>query len=121
MAERPEEVHRYAAIGERRSISAPPSMTLPERHVQVAEMVIEKAKRLVEHKKDVVILLDSITRLAAGVQFGDSSQRETSIRRRGLQLSCNGPNGFWRGAQYRGRGQPDHHRHGLDRHREPAM
>jgi len=34
------------------------------RHVQVAEMVIEKAKRLVEHRKDVVILLDSITRLA---------------------------------------------------------
>lgn len=34
------------------------------RHVQVAEMVLEKAKRLVEHKKDVVILLDSITRLA---------------------------------------------------------
>ena len=36
----------------------------PQRHVQVAEMVIEKAKRLVEHKQDVVILLDSITRLA---------------------------------------------------------
>jgi transcription termination factor Rho len=36
----------------------------PERHVQVAEMVIEKAKRMVEHKKDVMILLDSITRLA---------------------------------------------------------
>ncbi len=36
---------------------------VPERHVQVAEMVIEKAKRLVEYKKDVVILLDSITRL----------------------------------------------------------
>jgi len=36
----------------------------PTRHVQVAEMVIEKAKRLVEHKKDVVIMLDSITRLA---------------------------------------------------------
>jgi len=36
----------------------------PERHVQVAEMVIEKAKRMVEYKKDVVILLDSITRLA---------------------------------------------------------
>jgi transcription termination factor Rho len=36
----------------------------PSRHVQVAEMVVEKAKRLVEHKKDVVILLDSITRLA---------------------------------------------------------
>jgi transcription termination factor Rho len=36
----------------------------PTRHVQVAEMVIEKAKRLVEHKRDVIILLDSITRLA---------------------------------------------------------
>ena len=36
----------------------------PERHVQVAEMVIEKAKRMVEHKRDCVILLDSITRLA---------------------------------------------------------
>lgn len=36
----------------------------PERHVQVAEIVLEKAKRLVEHKRDVVILLDSITRLA---------------------------------------------------------
>ncbi len=35
-----------------------------ERHIQVAEMVIEKAKRLVEHKKDVVVLLDSVTRLA---------------------------------------------------------
>jgi transcription termination factor Rho len=35
----------------------------PSRHVQVSEMVIEKAKRLVEHKRDVVILLDSITRL----------------------------------------------------------
>ena len=36
----------------------------PQRHVQVADMVLEKAKRLVEHGKDVVILLDSITRLA---------------------------------------------------------
>jgi transcription termination factor Rho len=36
----------------------------PERHIQVAEIVLEKAKRLVEHKRDVVVLLDSITRLA---------------------------------------------------------
>lgn len=36
----------------------------PERHIQIAEIVLEKAKRLVEHKRDVVILLDSITRLA---------------------------------------------------------
>ena len=37
---------------------------LPEHHIQVAEMVLERAKRLVEHKKDVVILLDSLTRLS---------------------------------------------------------
>lgn len=40
-----------------------------ERHIQVAEIVLEKAKRLVEHKKDVVILLDSITRLARAYNF----------------------------------------------------
>ena len=61
--ERPEEVTDM-----RRSVNAEViSSTFDEpaeRHVQVAEMVIEKAKRLVEHKKDVVILLDSITRLA---------------------------------------------------------
>jgi transcription termination factor Rho len=61
--ERPEEVTDF-----RRTVNAEiVSSTFdepPERHAQVAEMVIEKAKRLVEHKKDVVILLDSITRLA---------------------------------------------------------
>ena len=61
--ERPEEVTDFE-----RSVNAEViSSTFdepPERHLQVAEMVIEKAKRLVEHKKDVVILLDSITRLA---------------------------------------------------------
>ena len=45
----------------------------PSRHVQVAEMVIEKAKRLVEHQKDVVILLDSITRLARAYTIVPSS------------------------------------------------
>ena len=40
------------------------------RHVAVAEMVIEKAKRLVEHKKDVVILLDSITRADLSLAVG---------------------------------------------------
>ena len=61
--ERPEEVTDM-----QRSVSGEViSSTFDEpaqRHVQVAEMVIEKAKRLVEHKKDVIILLDSITRLA---------------------------------------------------------
>jgi len=61
--ERPEEVTEM----ERSVRGEVVSSTFDEpasRHVQVAEMVIEKAKRLVEHKKDVVILLDSITRLA---------------------------------------------------------
>ena len=61
--ERPEEVTDMA-----RSVNAEVvSSTFdepPQRHIQVAEMVLNKARRLVEHKKDVVILLDSITRLA---------------------------------------------------------
>ena len=61
--ERPEEVTDMARTVDAEVISS--TFDEPaERHVQVAEMVIEKAKRLVEHKKDVVILLDSITRLA---------------------------------------------------------
>jgi len=61
--ERPEEVTemRRSVRGE---VVASTFDEPPARHVQVAEMVIEKAKRLVEHKRDVVILLDSITRLA---------------------------------------------------------
>ncbi|KPK40558.1 MAG: transcription termination factor Rho [Gammaproteobacteria bacterium SG8_47] len=61
--ERPEEVTEMARSVRGEVVSS----TFDEpasRHVQVAEMVIEKAKRLVEHKQDVVILLDSITRLA---------------------------------------------------------
>lgn len=61
--ERPEEVTDMARSVKAEVISS--TFDEPaERHVQVAEMVIEKAKRLVEHKKNVVILLDSITRLA---------------------------------------------------------
>jgi transcription termination factor Rho len=61
--ERPEEVTDTIANVDAEVISSTFDETA-DRHVQVAEMVIEKAKRLVEHKKDVVILLDSITRLA---------------------------------------------------------
>ena len=88
-----------------------------QRHVQVAEMVIEKAKRLVEHKKDVVILLDSITRLArayntivppsgkvlSGGVDSNALQRPEALLRRG--------------AQHRRRRLADDHRHGADRHR----
>jgi len=61
--ERPEEVTEMSR-SVRGEVVASTFDEPPARHVQVAEMVIEKAKRLVEHKKDVVILLDSITRLA---------------------------------------------------------
>jgi transcription termination factor Rho len=61
--ERPEEVTDFKRTVKAEVISSTFDEA-PERHAQVAEMVLEKAKRLVEHKKDVVILLDSITRLA---------------------------------------------------------
>ncbi|WP_028305238.1 transcription termination factor Rho [Oceanospirillum maris] len=61
--ERPEEVTEMTR-SVRGEVVASTFDEPPARHVQVAEMVIERAKRLVEHKKDVVILLDSITRLA---------------------------------------------------------
>ena len=89
------------------------------RHVQVAEMVIEKAKRLVEHGRDVVILLDSITRLGrayntvvpssgkvltGGVDANALQRPEALLRRR---------------AQHRGRRLADDHRHRADRYRQP--
>jgi transcription termination factor Rho len=61
--ERPEEVTDFHANVNAEIISSTFDEP-PDRHVQVADMVIEKAKRLVEHGKDVVILLDSLTRLA---------------------------------------------------------
>ncbi|MCP4652373.1 MAG: transcription termination factor Rho [Candidatus Omnitrophica bacterium] len=68
--ERPEEVTEMKSIVKGEVLSS----TFDEpshRHIQVAEMVIERAKRLVEHKKDVVILLDSITRLARAYNLNE--------------------------------------------------
>ena len=62
--ERPEEVTDMERTCTGAEVIASTFDEPPERHVQVAEMVIEKARRMIEHKKDVVILLDSITRLA---------------------------------------------------------
>ncbi len=62
--ERPEEVTEMQRTVQTAEVVSSTFDEPPQRHIQVAEMVIEKAKRLVEHKKDVVILLDSITRLA---------------------------------------------------------
>jgi hypothetical protein len=77
------------------------------RHVQVAEMVIEKAKRLVEHKRDVVILLDSITRLAR------------AYNRRRLQRPAQAQAVLRRRAKHRGGRQPDHRGHGAHRDGQP--
>ncbi|MCM8770135.1 MAG: transcription termination factor Rho [Candidatus Omnitrophica bacterium] len=63
VAERPEEVTEMRKIVKGEVVSATFDES-PERHTQVSEIVLEKAKRLVEHNRDVVILLDSITRLA---------------------------------------------------------
>lgn len=62
--ERPEEVTEMARLVQAAEVVSSTFDEPPQRHIQVAEMVLEKAIRLVEHKKDVVILLDSITRLA---------------------------------------------------------
>jgi transcription termination factor Rho len=93
----------------------------PERHVQVAEMVIEKAKRMVEHKKDVVILLDSITRLArdparldhasrARLQHRAAALWKNSFRRRGRQRVAQAEAFLRCRAQHRGRWFADNHR-----------
>ncbi len=62
--ERPEEVTDWQRQVKAAEVISSTFDEPPQRHAQVAEMVLEKAKRLVEHKRDVVILLDSITRLA---------------------------------------------------------
>ena len=91
----------------------------PERHVQVAEMVIEMAKRMVECGKDVVILLDTITRLARAYNTLQPHSRQDSLRRRGCQRAAQAEAVLRRGAQHRGRRQPDDHRHRPDRYRQP--
>ena len=81
------------------------------RHVQVAEMVIEKAKRLVEHKKDVVILLDSITRLARAYNTDRSALRQGALGRRRFQRAAAPQALLRRGPQHRRRRLAHDHRH----------
>jgi len=71
----------------------------PTRHVQVAEIVLEKAKRLVEHQRDVVILLDSITRLARAYNTVVPSSGKVltgGVDANALQK----PKRFWRGTRH---------------------
>ena len=109
--ERPEEVTDMARSVKGEVISS----TFDEpavRHVQVAEMVIEKAKRLVEHKRDVVILLDSITRLARAYNTVVPSLRQGADRRRRRQRAAAAEALLRRGAQHRGGRLAHHHRDG---------
>ena len=86
------------------------------RHVQVAEMVIEKAKRLVEHKRDVVILLDSITPPRARLQHRGAVLGQGADRRRGRQRAAAAQALLRRRPQHRVRRLAHDHRDGADRH-----
>ncbi len=88
------------------------------RHVQVAEMVIEKAKRLVEHKRDVVILLDSITRLARA--YNTVVPPSGKILSGGVDSNAlHKPKRFFGAARnIEEGGQPDDHRDGPGRYRQ---
>ena len=85
--ERPEEVTdiRESIEGPNAEVIYSTFDELPEHHKRVSEMVLERAKRLVEHKQDVVILLDSITRLARA--YNRSSKKYA--RRRKSYYPCN--------------------------------
>ncbi len=90
-----------------------------DRHTQVAEMVLEKAKRLVEHGRDVVILLDSHHPPGARLQRGGAALGEDPLRRRGRQRAAQAQALLRRRAQHRG-GRLAHHRgHRADRDGEP--
>ena len=81
--ERPEEVTdiKEAIEGPNVEVIHSTFDELPDHHRRVSEMVIERAKRLVEHKKDVVILLDSITRLARAYNLTVPPSGRTLVRR----------------------------------------
>ena len=88
--ERPEEVTdiKEAIEGENVEVIYSTFDELPEHHKRVSEMVIERAKRLVEHKKDVMILLDSITRLARAYNLTVPSSGRTLSGGCLLYTSC---------------------------------
>jgi transcription termination factor Rho len=89
------------------------------RHVAVSEMVIEKSKRLVEHKRDVVILLDSITRL--GRAFNTVIPSSGKVLTGGVDANAlQRPKRFFRcGEKYRRRWIVDNNFNRIDRHRFP--
>ena len=91
----------------------------PQRHIQVAEMVLEKAKRLVEHKRDVVILLDSVTRLGRAYNAVTPPSGKVSERRYRRQRAAAPAPILCRGSKCRRRRLPHHHRYRACRYRQP--
>ena len=67
---------------------------LPENHTRVSEMVIERAQRLVEHGKDVVILLDSLTRLSRAYNATAPADRAAPCRAAWRRACCTSPSAF---------------------------
>ena len=116
--ERPEEVTDMTRSVEGEVVSSTFDEP-PTRHVQVADMVIEKAKRLVEHQQDVVILLDSITRLARA--YNTVAPHSGRVLTGGLDSTAmQWPKRFfWRSAQHRRRRQLDHPGNRPRRNRKP--
>jgi transcription termination factor Rho len=100
--ERPEEVTDMARTV-RGEVVASTFDEPATRHVQVTEMVLEKAKRLVEHKRDVVILLDSITRLGRAYNSVVPVLGQGADGRRGRERAAAPEALLRRGAQHRGR------------------
>ena len=94
-------------------------MSPPRGNVQVAEIVIEKAKRLVEHKRDVVILLDSITRLARAYNAIVPPSGKVLSGGVGQQRPPATQTLFRRRSKHRRGGKPHHRSHGPDRNRQP--
>ena len=115
--ERPEEVTDMQEQRRRAEVISSTFDEPADRHVQVAEMVIEKAKRLVEHGKDVVILLDSITRLARAHNVDRPALGEDPLGRRRRARAAQAEAVLRRGAQHRRRRLAHDHRHRADRDR----
>ena len=118
--ERPEEVTdiKEAICGDNVEVIYSTFDELPEHHKRVSEMVIERAKRLVEHKKDVMILLDSITRLARAYNLTSAAKRTYPFRWSGSGGTAYAEAVFRCSAKHAGGRQPDDSCDGTGRYRK---
>lgn len=114
--ERPEEVTEMAR-NVKAEVVASTFDEQASRHVKVAEMVLEKAKRMVECGHDVVIFLDSITRLARAYNSVQPASGQGALGRCGCQRAAQTEAFLRRGPQHGRERLADNHRHSPDRHR----